>query len=174
VPNDESLKLRKFQYSSLGYIELFGAMGCLGMMARVARSWVKTFKELLDLWEDVDTFFQKRKHLRRPKRKMELDDDLAVSSDEARQLCFRIGENLGFDPISCEKLIAIVGNPIAALKYLVAAGNEGRKLAQLENGGLIQLPDTQVDVAIHSARRGERRGRTGVIVERVNQRKQKK
>jgi hypothetical protein len=47
-------------------------------MARVARSWVKTFKELLDLLEDVDAFFAKRKHLRRPKRKMELDDDLAL------------------------------------------------------------------------------------------------
>jgi hypothetical protein len=88
-------------------------------------------------------------------------------------LCFKVGEHLGLEPNSCENLIAIVGNPIAALKYLVAAGNEGRKLAQLENGGLLQLPETPVDVSIQSARPEERRGRAGVMVKRVGQRKPK-
>jgi hypothetical protein len=174
IPIDESLKLRKFQYSSLGYVELYGALACLAIMARVARSWVKTFKDLLDLWEEVDTFFAKRKHLRRPRRKMELDDNLALNSDEARALCFKVGEQLGFEHKSCESLIVIVGNPIAALKYLVAAGNEGRKLAQLENGGLLQLPETSAEFTIHSSREGERRGRSGIVVERANKRKPKK
>ena len=167
IPRDESLKLRSFNYSSPGYVEIFGAISCIGMLAKVAQAWIRGVKEFIDLWERVDKFFEKRKHLRRPKRETALDADLAIGSDEARALCFEVGANLGFDPLSCERIISIVGNPIAALKYLVAAGNEGRKIAQLENSNLIHLPEVQGEVHVTEARSGVRKGRSGVVVERV-------
>jgi hypothetical protein len=106
--------------------------------------------------------------------KIEIDDDLAIGSEEARKLCFEVGEKLGFEHNACESLIAIIGNPIATLKFLVAAGNEGRKLAKLENSGLLRLPETPENVIIHSARQEERLGRAGVVVNRVGPRKPKK
>ena len=39
-----------------------------------------------------------------------------------------------------EALIHVLGNPISALKFLVAAGKEGRKLATLQNEGKLALP----------------------------------
>jgi hypothetical protein len=90
---------------------------------------------------------------------------MVIGSDEARALCFEIGENLGFDPLSCERIIAVVGNPIAALKYLVAAGNEGRKLADLQKADLLRFPETDVSVPIQPPKGGDRRGRSGILVE---------
>jgi len=80
----------------------------------------------------IEQFFKVRKGLKRPKRETKLDDDMAISLDEARTLCFEVAEKIGFDSISCDKLITIVGNPFSTLKYLVAAAGEGRKLADLQ------------------------------------------
>jgi hypothetical protein len=165
IPIGESLKLRSFIFSSPGYLEIFGALSCIGMLSRIANAWIKTATNFVDLWAKVDKFFEHRKHLRKPKRKTILDDDLAIGADEARMLCFEIGGNLGFDPLSCERIIAVVGNPIAALKYLVAAGNEGRKLAQLQNADLLKFPETEVSIPIQPPKGGDRRGRSGVVVE---------
>jgi hypothetical protein len=145
-------------------LEIGGVLTCLLLLAKVARE-IKGGGELLKLWDQADKFFEKRRHLRRPKRETALDEDMVLSSDEARKLCFEIGEKLGFDPISCDTLIAIVGNPIAALKYLVAAGNEGRKLARLQQDNLLRLPDAGETTPIRSARSGQRRGPRGVLVE---------
>jgi hypothetical protein len=100
---------------------------------------------------------------------------MEISSDEARELCFAVGERLGFDAISCDRLIAIVGNPFSALKYLVAAG-EGRKLATLQQNGLLQLPDTTGD-AIEipdMGKRPRRMGSKGIIFEKKRRRPPKK
>jgi hypothetical protein len=97
---------------------------------------------------------------------------MAISSDEARSLCFAVGEKLGFDAISCDTLINIVGNPIAALKYLVAAGAEGRKLAKLQQERLLKLPDPHgeriIIPAAPAAKKGSRPGR--IVVEKRRRR----
>jgi hypothetical protein len=100
----------------------------------------KTGEAFLELWGKIDKFFEKRKQFKRPKRTFAIDEDLAIGTDEARTLVFELGAKLGFDALSCERLIEIVGNPISTLKYLVAVGNEGRKLAELEAAGLLKLP----------------------------------
>jgi hypothetical protein len=166
IPLEESLKLKSFSYSSPGTLEVCGVLSCLLLLSNVASSWIRTSGELVDLWEKVGKFFEKRKDLRRPKRETELDDKLAVDADEARSLCFTVGEKLGFDAISCDTIISIAGNPFAALKYLVAAGNEGRKLARLQESGLLRLPPASGEpTSIPAARNGARKGRSGVIVE---------
>jgi hypothetical protein len=140
IPQEESLKLKRFSYASAGVMEIGGVLVALLFLARIARAWIKTGEEFLTFWEKVDKFFEKRRALRRPRREIALDETMAASSDEARKLVFEVGDKLGFDALSCDKLIEIVGNPISALKYLVVAGQEGRKLAELEKAGLLQLP----------------------------------
>ncbi|PBB31107.1 hypothetical protein [Mesorhizobium sp. WSM3882] len=44
------------------------------------------------------------------------------------------------DEESTERIVAIVGNPVSALKFLVAMCNEARKLSALEREGLLKLP----------------------------------
>jgi hypothetical protein len=114
----------------------------------------------------VEKYFENRKSLKRPRRETKIDSDLAGSVDEARALCFEVGEILGFDPISCENLISITGNPISALKYLAVAGAEGRKLAELQKQGLLELPEPREQVnTINPGKSQHRRGRSGLIVE---------
>jgi hypothetical protein len=174
IPSGESLKLRSFSYASAGVMENGGVLACLLMLAKIARAWIQASGDLIDLWEKIDKFFAKRKDLRKPKGKIVLDDDMAVSSDEARSLCFAVGEKLGFDAISCDTLINIVGNPIAALKYLVAAGAEGRKLAKLQQERLLKLPEpTGETIVIPTAKKRSRSTASGVIVEKRRRRPNK-
>lgn len=142
-------------------MEIGGVLTCFLLLAKVAREFIKSGDELLKLCERAGKFFEKRRHLRRSKREAALDDETALSSDEARKICFEVGEKLGFDPISCDTLIVIVGNPIAALKYLVAAGNEGRKLARLQQDNLLRLPKSTRAATIRAPREGQRRGCRG-------------
>lgn len=143
VPKEDGLRIRSFSYASPGAMEIVCVLAVLLMLSRVVRSWIQTGDDFIELWKKVDGFFEKRKSLRRPPKRLDLDDGLALSSDEARTLVFEVGDGLGFDVISCERLIDILGNPIAALKFLVAAGNEGQKLARLERAGLLRLPHVQ-------------------------------
>ncbi len=162
IPREESLRIKSFHYSSPGSIELMGYLGALLLLSRVARSWIAAGTDFLAFWEKIEKFFDKRKRLRRPPRRVELDDDFVVDADEARRLVFDVGAALGFDPISCEKLIEIIGNPISALKFVVAAGNEGRKLATLQENGLLTLPEPgSGTIALQGS--GDPRGRTGMV-----------
>jgi hypothetical protein len=163
IPKDEALKLKSFHYASLGALELGGVLVALLLAARVARAWIKTGDEFLTFWQRVEKFFEKKKHLRRPTRSITLDADIALSSDEARKLVFEVGEKLGFDALSCDKLIEIVGNPISALKYIVAAGNEGRKLAALEQQGLLQLPALTGEAIVLQSSGGSKQRQRGVV-----------
>ena len=142
IPKEESLRLKSFSYSSPGSLEIAGILSCLWLLAKIAQGWLKAGDELLSLWVRVEKYFEHRKSLKRPRRETKVDADLADSVDEARSLCFEVGEKLGFDPISCEHLISITGNPISALKYLAVAGAEGRKLAELQKQGLLELPES--------------------------------
>jgi len=140
VPDEEGLKLKSFVYHSPGAMEIVGVLAVLLMLARVAHSWIAVGDEFVTLLEKINKFFKTKRLDRRPKAEFELTDEMVSNSDEARALVFEIGGKLGFDAISCERLISVLGNPISALKYLVAAGNEGRKLAELQLAGLLQLP----------------------------------
>jgi len=144
IPKPESLRLKSFHYSSPGVLELMGVLAVLLMMARVARSFIATGDAFFKLWANIEKFFDDRKGLKKPRARTALDERLEISSDEARRLVFEIGPKLGFDDVSCERLIDIVGNPISTLKFL-AVGREGRKLAELQNSNLLQLPSTPVD-----------------------------
>lgn len=148
IPPEESLKLKSFTYHSPGTMELSGVLLVLLLLSRVARSWIATSSAFIDLWAKVDKFFERRKSLRRPKKKFEVGEDLAQGSDEARALVFEAGQMLGFDDASCEVLIGVAGNPISALKYLVAAANEARKLADLQSAGMIKLPERDEPISL--------------------------
>jgi hypothetical protein len=166
IPKDETLRLKSFHYSSLGAMELAGYLGAVLLAARVAKAWIAAGGDFIDLWAKIEKFFDNRKKLRRPARKIELDDDMVLGSDEARKLVFDVGARLGFDPLSCEKLVEIVGNPISALKFLVAIGNEGRKLATLQEHGLMQLPEPGSDAIVLQGagdKHGRRKGSTQVV-----------
>ena len=130
----------------------------------MARAWIKAGDEFVSLWSKVEKFFEKRRTLKRPRRETLIDDQMAIDVDEARAICFEIAEKLGFDAISCDTLITIIGNPIAALKYLVAAGTEGRKLAQLQTGELLKLPEPSDAVSIISPEKRRQRRRTREII----------
>jgi hypothetical protein len=140
---DETLGLKSVHYSLLGAMELAGYLGAVRLAARVAKAWIAAGGDFIDLWAKIEKFFDSRKSLRKPARKIELDDDIVLGSDEARKLVFDVGARLGFDPVSCEKLVEIVGNPISALKFLVAIGNEGRKLATLQEKWAPAAPTTR-------------------------------
>jgi hypothetical protein len=167
IPREDSLKIRSFHYSSPGALELAGVLVALLLAARVARAWLAVGTDFISFWEKIEKFFEKKKHLRRPKRRITLDSDMAISSDEARKLVFEVGEKLGFDALSCDKLIEIVGNPISALKYIVAAGNEGRKLATLEQQGLLRLPAPTGEAIVLQSSGKESRRRPKVSADAV-------
>jgi hypothetical protein len=167
IPTTESLKLKSFRYASAGLMELSGVLLVLLLLSRVARSWIATGSAGIDLWKKVDAFFSKRKRLQKPKKKFEMDDELADNSDDARELVFEVGKSLGFDGSSCDKLINIVGNPISALKFLVAAANEARKLAELQDAGLLVLPESNALISIQGPQTPQPRTRTGIPVQRL-------
>jgi hypothetical protein len=149
-----------------------GVLTVLGLMAGVATAWVKAGSGFIDLWAKVEKFFDDRKHLRRPKKKFELDDEITFDSDDARSLVFDVGMTLGFTHHSCDVLIGIVGNPISALKYLVAVGKEGRKMASLQKEGKLQLPappKDQIELRVSATTRKRIKGT--YKVERVQPRK---
>ncbi|WP_445217744.1 hypothetical protein ACKWRH_38135 [Bradyrhizobium sp. Pa8] len=169
IPKEESLKLKSFTYHSPGAMELSGVLVVLLLLSRVARSWIATGSAFIDLWAKVDKFFERRKSLRRPKKKFEVSDDLAEGSDEARALVLQAGHMLGFDDASCEVLIGVAGNPISALKYLVAAANEARKLADLEREGLIKLPHRDQPIALRGSETSKQRKRARPTPSEVRQ-----
>jgi hypothetical protein len=165
IPRDESLKLKSFTYSSPGLMELSGVLVALLLLARIARAWIAAGDDFVNLWTKVRKYFDKTKTLKKPPRQFELDEEIVLNSDEARALVFEIGEKLGFDALSCDRLIAVIGNPISALKFLVAAGREGQKLASLAQSGLLQLPSPSGEaIAIHGPDSATRRTRGGVEV----------
>jgi hypothetical protein len=174
IPNDDGLKLKSFRYASPGLMELSGVLTVLLLLSRVARSWIATGGAGIDLWKKVDDFFAKRKQLRKPSKKFEMNDELADNSDDARALVFDVGKQLGFDGTSCNTLINVTGNPISALKYLVAAAVEARKLADLQKSGLLVLPESNEPISIRGPQTLQKRTRGGVPVEGTTRRRRAK
>jgi hypothetical protein len=148
IPSEEKLKLKSFRYASLGAIEFTGVLLVLLLLSRVARSYIQTGNDLVALLQRVEKYFERKRHLRRPRKQFTLDSDLSLDSEEARALVFEIAPKFGFDDVSCNKLIEIMGNPISTLKYLALVGREGRKLAVLQSEGLLELPQASTEIAL--------------------------
>jgi hypothetical protein len=158
IPLEESLRLKSFQYSSQGAITIVGVLSVLYLMARVTMTWTRTAEGIIELWGKIDKFFEKRRHLRRPQKQFELDSEMALNVEEARALVFEVGGHLGFTHNSCDVLINIIGNPIGALKFLVAVGQQGRKMAELQREGKLRLPEpTDDQIELPPPGRGRRR-----------------
>lgn len=169
IPDSDALKVKSFRYASPGALELVGWLSVLWAAARAARAWIATSSELLDLWKKADAFFAKKKSLRKAPRKNALDDEMTVDVEEARKLAFQVGNCIGFDNAAVERIIEISGNPITALKYLVAIANEARKLTELERSGLVKLPPIPDNAALILGPTTGRRAR-GVKVETIKNR----
>lgn len=166
IPKSESLRLKSFHYSSPGALELVGVLSAILMMSKVAQSWIKTSDQLLALWVKIETYFVKRGKLKRPRVKTEIDETTPKDLEEATILVFEIGPMLGFDLLSCERLIAILGNPVSTLKFLVAVGREGHKLADLQKKELLHLPSADGDpITVQISGRLSPRKGPGVQVE---------
>lgn len=139
IPEKQRLKLVSIQYASPGWIELAASLPIIWAFGHVAGIWVKTFDQAFALFRKVDKYFDERK-LRRLNEKGSLKDINGAFVDEARDLCFEYGRHLGLKPPQIESVIDLTGNPIAALRLLVAISAEARKLHDLQKQGKIQLP----------------------------------
>lgn len=173
IPQGDALKLKSFSYASPGSLTLLGILPALYMAARVAKAWAAAGNDLLELWQKVEDFFEKRRKRKKQNKDVVLDDAMVTDVDEARGLVLLVGEKLGFDALSAERVIDITGNPITALKYMVALANEARKLTALENSGLLKLPATpagQMPLG-QAPKKGMRRG---IQVETIKRRTPKK
>ncbi|MER8958828.1 hypothetical protein [Mesorhizobium sp. M0701] len=178
IPKDDGLRIKSFHYSSPGTLILVGILPALLLAARVASKWLDVSEKLFDLYAKIEKYFLKRKNLVKPGRKTEVDDQMGFDLDEARVLLFQLSECLGFDEESTERICAIVGNPVSALKFMVAMCNEARKLSALEREGLLKLPRIGNDnikvLPPVKALDGRQNTRSGVVVQTRKRRKVKK
>lgn len=174
IPHEERLKLKSFRYASAGYVEFAGILMVLLLLSRVARSYIQAGTELLNFLEQIEAYFKRHPNLRRPHRTFDLDKEMAIASNEALTLVFEIGPKHGFDQTACNKLIEIFGNPISALKFLTEVGKEGRKLAALQQAGLIHLQESSAEgISLLSIPAQYRRGYGIVEVQKVKRRSKK-
>lgn len=139
IPEKQRLKLVSIQFASPGWIELAASAPILIAFGWVAKIWIKNFDEAFELFKKVDGYFATRK-LRDLRSKGSLKDIDGAFVDEARDLCFSYGGYLGLTEDQIEGVITLAGNPIAALRLLVAISSEARKLHDLEKQGKIKLP----------------------------------
>ncbi len=141
VPDDEGLKIRSIRYSSPGFMELAGLLGALLLAGKVVNTWLDASSKMVKIYGDVNKFFEDRKHLRRPRGAIEVGPKTAIDVDEARRLMFEMGDAMGYSAAECERILGMVNNPIAGLKFMVALANETRKLAVLSEKGLLSFPE---------------------------------
>lgn len=173
IPDEDALKLKSFNYASPGAVTLLGILAVLWAAARCTRAWIAAGSELIDLWKKADAFFAKRKTLQKASKKTALDEEMKLNVDEARALAFEVGSRIGFNQSAVERIIEISGNPITALKYMIALANEARKIADLEKAGLLKMPEPPDDLPLVLGPSTGRRTR-GVKVTTLKNRARKK
>jgi hypothetical protein len=137
MPPEQRIKIKSFHYSSLGLIEIAGALTVLGLAARVVRAWVTTGEATLGLLDKITKFLEHRWRTRR-ERAIAKDGD---EGTDALHFVREFGESLGFDSQSIANLIEVAGGPIGALKLLVGVAQAGRGLAELEREGKLVFPE---------------------------------
>jgi hypothetical protein len=155
IPEKKRLKLVSIHYASPGWMELAGFVPVIMGLGWVTRIWIKNFDQAFDLFKKVDNYFSERKlrDLRKTGSIKDIDGDFI---DEARTLCFEYGRYLGLKDKEIENVITLVGNPIAALRLLVAMSSEARRLHELEAHGKISLPAANDDKLLDD--KGDGRG----------------
>jgi hypothetical protein len=137
IPPEQRIKIKSFQYSSPGVIEIVAVLGALALAARVVRAWVGTGEALLGLLDKITKFLEHRRRAR-------LERSRARDADEgtiALNLVFEFGGSLGFDRNSLATLIEVAGGPIGALKLLVGVARPGKQLAELQQEGKLAFPE---------------------------------
>ncbi|WP_291981394.1 hypothetical protein [Candidatus Accumulibacter sp. ACC005] len=141
IPDDSRLQLVSIRYSSPGFIELAGLFGVILLLARCCKAWLEVAEKAGDLYGKVMKFFDERKLKRIPK-KVDVDIVEPRDIDDARALCFEYGSFLGFTTNHIEYLIDLTGNPISALRLLVALSSEARRMISLEQQGKLKFPSS--------------------------------
>jgi hypothetical protein len=142
IPEKRRLKLSSIHFASPGWIDLLGYLPVLMVLGYVARLWIRNFDQAFDLFKKVDQYFADRK-LRDLRAKGSIEDIDGQFVDEARALCFKYGNHLGFSDDRVKAIIDLTDNPIAALRLLVAVSSEARRLHNLEQQGKIALPEVK-------------------------------
>lgn len=140
IPREDALKIISIRYSSPGLMEIAGGLGALILMAKAANAWLDVGSKLVDTYTKIEKFFHERKHLQKPKLKFSLDSTLARDIDLARELMFELGDDMGYSNEDCEKILDLLSNPVAGLKFMVALAGETRKISALSEKGLLKLP----------------------------------
>lgn len=127
------------RYASPGFIELAGLFGVILLLARCCKAWLEVAEKAGDLYSKVTKFFEERK-LKRIPRTLDLSTISSKDVDDAKSLCFEYGAFLGFTPAHIEYLIDLTGNPISALRLLVALSSEARRMISLQQQGKLKFP----------------------------------
>jgi hypothetical protein len=143
VPDDARPLVQKFQYASLGVVEISAIIGVLSMLSLCVRSWSKTASAAFELYKEIDEYFYKRRLTRIP-RNFDLDQLSPSDIDRARELCVEMGTNLGLNVDQIERVLNLTGNPISGLKLLAQIAHEAEKLARLERGGKAKIAQSRV------------------------------
>lgn len=139
IPQASRLQLVSIHYASPGWIELAGYVAAISGMALCASRWIKVVDESFQLYKRVREYFDKHK-LNPPPQKFNLDDMPGKDLDDARELCFAYGAELGFSKKKIEDMIHLTGNPISTLRLMTNLAVEARRLIKLQNAGKLQLP----------------------------------
>jgi len=140
IPDESRLQIASIRYASPGAMELMGYVAALLMIAKCTSMWAKAGTDVLELLERIGEFFKKKK-LDRPMRNFNLDDIRGMDIDTARGLLGEMGKYLGFSQKQVEHLVDLTGNPISALRLMVALANESKKVSEMIEHGKLKLPD---------------------------------
>ena len=144
LPSEAGLKIRSIRYASPGAMEIVGVLGVLLLLAKVVREWTAAGSGLVELYEKIEKFFAARPLLRRPARNFNLAAVAGKDIDDAKELMFDLGREIGLTDKLCERVLDMAGNPLSGLKFVVALALQARNVSELERRGLLELPASAV------------------------------
>ncbi|WP_150526500.1 hypothetical protein [Roseibium sediminis] len=145
IPSADALKIRTIKYASPGFMDIAGILGVLLLLAKVANAWLDVGSKLVDTYQKIEEFFSRRRHLQKAQKNFELNSEAVQDIDTARELMFELGDALGYNSEDCEKILNMLNNPIAGLKFMVALAKETRKISELSQKGLLSLPTPPIE-----------------------------
>lgn len=139
IPPADRLRLASIHFASPGWIEILGDRSVMMLLGAAVTSWIVAADKAFELFRKIEDYFEQRK-LKKIPHNLSLDEIDGAAIDEARSMCFEYGTSLGFSEDKIEGIIEIAGNPIAALRVLVAISTETRRVDQLQQAGKLSLP----------------------------------